>query len=276
VAKERDAAREEYLLGSEDEELQRLGFQHRVWAEQAHALWRRARFGYGETILDLGCGPGFTTIDLAHLVGPQGRVVALDGSRRFLAYLEREAEAQGLERIELVHGDAARLDLPAECLDGAYARWLFCFVEDPQAVVDRVAGALRSGARFAITDYFNYGAFTFAPRSAALDRVVEAVQACWHSRGGDLDVQSHMPAMLRRAGLEVETIEASARVARPGTALWNWPRTFFINFMPTLLQGGFVTEEEGRAFEQAWAERGADPSAFLYLPPMADIIAVKP
>jgi SAM-dependent methyltransferase len=57
----------EYVLGTNDEELARLGFQHRVWGEQAFALWERAGFAPGQTILDAGCGPGFATLDLARL-----------------------------------------------------------------------------------------------------------------------------------------------------------------------------------------------------------------
>ena len=64
-----DHGRDDYLLGSDTDELVRLVFQHRVWADKAVALWRRAGFGYSTTILDLGCGPGYSSIDLAHLVG---------------------------------------------------------------------------------------------------------------------------------------------------------------------------------------------------------------
>ena len=61
----------EYVLGTNDEELMRLGFQHRVWGEQAFALWERAGFAPGQTIVDVGCGPGFATLDLARLTNPQ-------------------------------------------------------------------------------------------------------------------------------------------------------------------------------------------------------------
>lgn len=77
----------EYVLGTNDEELTRLGFQHRVWGEHAFALWNRAGFAPGQTILDAGCGPGFATLDLARLVGPRGRIIAVDHSARFLDHL---------------------------------------------------------------------------------------------------------------------------------------------------------------------------------------------
>lgn len=44
----------------------------------------------GQTLLDVGCGPGYTTLDLAEKVGPEGRVVGVDRSRRFLRHLETQ------------------------------------------------------------------------------------------------------------------------------------------------------------------------------------------
>ena len=57
-----------------------------------------------------------------------------------------------------------------------------------------------------MNDYFNYRAFTFAPRGPALDRVVEAVQESWRRTGGDLDIQERVPAMMERCGLEIREI----------------------------------------------------------------------
>ena len=74
--KERD-----YVLGTHDDEIVRLGLQHRVWRARTHDAWRRAGFTIGQTLLDVGCGPGYASLDLAELVGPTGRVVAIDRSR---------------------------------------------------------------------------------------------------------------------------------------------------------------------------------------------------
>ena len=67
-----------YPFGYGDEELQRLREQHRVWQEENQRLLNRAGFGQGNTLVDLGCGPGFTTLDLARRVGPMGRIIAVD------------------------------------------------------------------------------------------------------------------------------------------------------------------------------------------------------
>ncbi|MCH9650677.1 MAG: methyltransferase domain-containing protein [Deltaproteobacteria bacterium] len=266
---------EDYLLGTRHEELIRLAFQHRVWAEESFSLWARAGFAYGQTLLDLGCGPGFTSLDLAHLVGPQGRIVAVDSSPSFLDHLTCQGKAQGQKNIDTRLLDVHDLDLPESSLDGAYARWLFCFIRDPEDVVARVARALRPGAALAVTDYFNYRAFTFGPRSDAVDRVVEVVEGSWKLQGGDLGIQGRMPGLMARHGLEPVHVHCHAQVARPGSPKWQWPATFFEGFLPTLKAKGFLSAEEIQAFWEDWKARSEDSSSFLCLPPMYDVIGVK-
>lgn len=265
----------EYLLGTNDEEIVRLGFQHRVWAEYAFALWERAGFGPGQMILDVGCGPGFATTDLAAVVGADGRVIAVDESERFLEHLQAQQRALRISNIEVRHGDVQRLDLPENSIDGAYARWVLCFVNDPGAVVSSVARALRPGGAFAVMDYFNYQAFTMGPRNSALDRVLQAVAESWRSHGGDLDIMLRVPEMMIRCGLEVREIRPIVRVARPGSALWQWPTVFFRNFLPTLVDGGFLTTHEKQEFEAEWEKRSKNTTNFLVTPPMLDVIGIK-
>jgi SAM-dependent methyltransferase len=264
-----------YVLGTGDEELVRLGFQHRVWSEQAFGIWSRAGFGPSQTLLDVGCGPGYTSLDLAHLVGPQGRVMAIDHSERFISHLKDQQQAQGLNNIDARVGDAQQLDVPEGTIDGAYARWLLCFLDDPEAVVAGVAGALKPGGVFAVQDYFHYLAVDLAPHSAAFRRVVEAVHESWAVRGGSIDVGTRVPEMMDRCGISVKELKPILRVARPGSALWRWPETFFRNFMPTLVEMGLITADDQRAFEVDWSARSDDPNALFITPPMLDIIGVK-
>ena len=90
---------EPYLLGTDPEEGRRLETQHRLWAEAARDLWDRAEFGTGARLLDLGCGPGFAALELAARVGAEGRVLAVDESRRFIDALVREAGRLGMEQL---------------------------------------------------------------------------------------------------------------------------------------------------------------------------------
>lgn len=268
-----------YLLGTDDTEIRRLAFQHRVWGAQAFSLWERAGFRRGATLLDLGCGPGFATVDLAHLVGPGGRVVAADASSRYLDHLRRARDTQGLDWVTPVETDATRLDLsPAgagEFLDGAYCRWLLCYLEAPEDAVAGVARYLKPGGRFAVTDYVNYRAFSPFPGSDAFTRVVAAVGEEFRASGGDLEVGGRLPGLLRSAGLEPVEVRQQVRTTRPGSPLWAWPETFFSTFLPHLVRQGRVDPATADEFWQDWHQRAEDPDAFLSLPPQIEVIAEK-
>ena len=68
-------------------------------------------------VLDLACGPGGQTLDLAELL-PDARITALDGYRPFLEQLEVRAQAAGvLDRISIEHGDMGRLPYPPQSFD---------------------------------------------------------------------------------------------------------------------------------------------------------------
>lgn len=270
------ATEKEYLLGTQDDELVRLGLQHRIWSAQAFALWERAGFGAAARLLDLGCGPGYATLDLASLVGPRGHVLAIDESPRFVRRVQAVAQALGMANIEAREGDATRLDLPEDSLDGAYIRWVLCFLKEPEKAVAGVARALRAGGRVAISDYFNYHTMSLAPRGPALNRVLEAVVKSWNDSGGDLDIAARLPQILADAGLRVREIQPIVRVARPGSSLWQWPTTFFHGYVPKLVQMGYLTPNEQEAFEREWREWSANPNAFFSTPPVYDIIAEKP
>src|SRR5205085_5527349 len=64
----------DYVLGTHDEELIRLGLQHRVWRPIVLDCWQRAGITIGKRVLDLGAGPGYAALDLAEIVGFSGEV----------------------------------------------------------------------------------------------------------------------------------------------------------------------------------------------------------
>jgi SAM-dependent methyltransferase len=261
-----------YVLGTHDEELVRLGLQHRVWRGAAYDLWERAGFGPGHKLLDVGAGPGYATRDLAELVGPQGTVQAVEISERFVEHLRQQA----IPNVVVIHRDAQELVLEDESLDGAYARWLFTFVPKPERVVASVAQALRPGAVFAIQDYGSYGATRLGPPSELYKRVIDATIASWEQSGGDPDIGCRLPGILVRAGLIIRDFRPRVRIARPGTALWEWPTTFFRSFVPKLVEAHFLSPDDARAFLDEWARVSVNPAAFLLTPIILDLIAEKP
>jgi SAM-dependent methyltransferase len=264
-----------YLLGNDEAELRRLGFQHQLWVGEAVHGWDRAGFGPGQHLLDVGCGPGYATLDLARLVGPGGHVTGVDVSASFIAHLHAEVAARRETHVTAEVQDVERLSLPAQSFDGAFARWVLCFVARPEAVVEGVAAALRPGARWVVQDYSNYRGLHYGPATPVFERVFDAVHRWWKDGGGNPDVGAELPRLLSAGGFEVAEIRPIARVARPGTGLWQWPRVFFDHFLPVLVEAGYLTDDEQTAYQAAWEDRSRDPSAFFWTPPMVEVVAVR-
>ena len=172
----------EYVLGTHDEELARLGLQHRVWRPRALDAWRRAGFTIGQTLLDIGSGPGYATHDLVEIVGPSGRVIALDQSSRFLGAIRKDTNVE-TRQLDL-NSDA----LPDARADGAWVRWVFAFLAKPRDLVRRIASSLKPGASLVIHEYFDYSTWRFAPRSEVFEQFVKTVMRSWRAAGGEPDI----------------------------------------------------------------------------------------
>ncbi|MDX2116023.1 MAG: methyltransferase domain-containing protein [Planctomycetota bacterium] len=268
----------EYVLGTDAAETQRLELQHRLWSDLAHQTWKNARIGPGATVLDIGCGPGFATIELAQLVGPAGRVVAVDESETFIDYLRDLARARGLSNIETHVCDVQKLpalNLRPSSFDLTYARWVLCFVPDPAAVVRGAAELLKPGGRFSVNDYFNYESMTLAPRNPAFSRAILAVGKSWRDRGGDCDIVGRLSRICSSAGLLRTALRVEQRLATPGDSMWFWPDSFWKNYVPRLVQSGHLTTAESDDFHAAWRAASADPDAFMMLPPVFEFIAQR-
>ena len=269
-----------YVLGTGMDESVRLGLQHRLWSASAHHLWEIARVQPGNTVLDLGCGPGHAALDLAQIVGPTGRVIAIDESASFLKQLHDQAVARKQHQIERVLGDVqdlqAVLSEERELVDVAYARWVFCFLSRPEDVVKGLSQLMKPGGRVAVQDYFNYDrCLTLGPRREAFTKVISAVAASWRVRGGDTDIMGRLPGMFLKHGFDIQHLGVNQKVARPGDTMWHWPNSFWQTFVPKLVEMGFITAEDRAAFEATWAEASQDPASFIQMPPVFDLVVVK-
>src|SRR5262244_1698050 len=77
----------------------------------------------GQRVVDLGCGSGRTTLELASRVGPGGEATGLDISAEMLARGRERAARLGVGNVEFVHGDAQVHDFGEARLDAAYSRF---------------------------------------------------------------------------------------------------------------------------------------------------------
>ena len=106
----------------------------------------------GMTVLDIGCGPGFFTLAMARLVGPNGRVIAADLQPEMLARVRAHAEKEGLlERITLHQCEPMRIGL-AGPVDFVLAFWMVHEVPDRQAFLNEVYHLLKPGGRLLVVE----------------------------------------------------------------------------------------------------------------------------
>jgi SAM-dependent methyltransferase len=106
------------------------------------------RFAPGERVLDVGCGTGQTTVEIARRVAPGGRVVGLDVSRPMLDAARRRARAAAeRDAIEFIEGDAQVAPLDRGAFDVVFSRFGVMFFADPVAAFSNLRGALRLEGR---------------------------------------------------------------------------------------------------------------------------------
>jgi SAM-dependent methyltransferase len=101
----------------------------------------------GEAVLDIGCGCGGTTADLAQEVGERGRVVGIDISAPMLA---RARERLTVPNVELLLADAATAPLPPGGFDALFSRFGVMFFDDPVGAFAHLRGALAPAGRVAL------------------------------------------------------------------------------------------------------------------------------
>jgi tRNA A58 N-methylase Trm61 len=106
----------------------------------------------GQTVMDLGCGPGFFSLALARLVGSAGSVIAVDLQRRMLERTRRNAMAAGVaERVILRRCETCDIGVN-ERVDFVLAFWMLHEVPDPVRLLRQVRAVLNPTGRFLLVE----------------------------------------------------------------------------------------------------------------------------
>jgi SAM-dependent methyltransferase len=265
----------DYVLGTNEEEIDRLGLQHRVWRPTTLDCWRRAGITIGSRVIDLGCGPGYATIDLAEIVGRSGEILALERSARFLKIAQDRCAAQGLGNVRFRQADLMQDPLGETDFDFSWCRWVACFVSDPQKLVQKVSQALRLGGVAIFHEYIDYKTWRFAPRKPAHESFAEEVMSSWRANGGEPDVAALLLPWLKDAGFRVIDIRPRVLTISPNECAWQWPASFIESNLARLRELGRVTADWAESVRKEFAEAEADPTTICITPLFVEIIARK-
>lgn len=265
----------EYVLGTSDHELARLGLQQEVWKPVTDRFLDALGLRPGMCCLDAGCGPGYLVRELRERVGPSGHVDALDESPRWIEHVRGVAAEEGWTNVGQVEGRLEELDLAPGSYDLIVLRWVLGFLPEPAAVVARLAAALRPGGVLAVQDYNHEGVSVF-PDSGAFRAMIRATRALYASRGGDTWIAGRCRGLFRAAGLETFHWEPTVLGGDRESPVFRWLDAFFPYHSDGFLERGLISAEEHAAFGAEWAALAADPDATFYSPIVVAMAARRP
>lgn len=268
------AKSEDYILGTDPEELFRLGLQHQVWTQEANTGWNNAGFSAGDTILDLGSGPGFCTKELGFIVGKQGKVIAVDKSQTYMDYVDQIGQQYHLN-IETICAEFDELDLPENSIDGLYCRWALAWVGNPNEILQKLKKSLKPGGKLVFHEYTDWMTHRITPSFPHLQKAIEKCFQSFEEFGGTINIGRQLPSILNETGYKVTSVRPMAKISLLNDLTWQWPKSFYETYFPKLIPLGYLTEEEVKqAFEDLKQFENTE-SAVIACPLMVEVIAEK-
>jgi SAM-dependent methyltransferase len=229
----------------------------------------------GRRLLDVGCGPGTLTVDLARTVAP-GEVVGVDVAAPVVGEARGHATEAGVTNASFLVGDFREMDLGRGSFDVVHAHQVLQHLRDPVGALAAMAGLAAPGGIVAARDG-DYSAFTWWPAEPALERWLEVYLAVARRNGAEPDAGRHLLHWAREGGLTDVTYTSSTwTFATPTDRRW-WAelwaeRSVASSFADQAVAYGITTREELVGVAAGWrAWSRHDDGVFVV--PHGEIIA---
>jgi SAM-dependent methyltransferase len=221
----------------------------------------------GAAVLDVGCGPGTITVDIAGRVAP-GRVVGLDSSPEVL---DRAREtAAGLDNVTFSGHDAYALPWSDGAFDVVHAHQVLQHLADPVAALAEMLRVARPGGVVAARDA-DYAGMTWYPPDPRLDRWLAIYHAVARGNGAEPDAGRRLLAWAHAAG--ASAVRPSASVwchADPEErAFWGgmWAeRILDSRIASQAVSAGHATRAELEGIAAAWRAWAEHPDGWFVIP----------
>ena len=223
----------------------------------------RPRLAPGLSLLDVGCGVGTLTADLAAHVAP-GRVVGVDSSAEVLRAARAAADERGV-RVELAVADACALPFADGEFDVVHAHQVLQHLPDPVAALREMRRVCRPGGTVAVRDA-DYSTVSWHPAPAGLGDWLAGYRAAARAAGGDPDAGSRLLAWARAAGFSEVVPSASVWVfATAADRAWwggTWAERTLTAPLAERLRRGGCDEGALAAAADAWRDWATAPDGW--------------
>jgi ubiquinone/menaquinone biosynthesis C-methylase UbiE len=239
---------------------------HRSRTAANSAAYLLDRLRPGDQILDVGCGPGTITADLAALVHP-GFVVGIDREADVVRQAAEAFPSSPTRSVLFATGDVYALDYEAGSFDVVHAHQVLQHLTDPVAALGEMRRVLRPDGIVAVRES-DYGGFVWAPVAPALDKWLALYHDVTARNGADADAGRHLPAWVRDAGFEeMEVTSSTWTFADPEARAW-WgglwaERVVHSSLAQQALAYGLADIEELTAIARGWSRWAASPDGFF-------------
>jgi ubiquinone/menaquinone biosynthesis C-methylase UbiE len=223
----------------------------------------------GQDLLDVGCGPGTITLDLARLVAP-GRTLGVDRAPEVVEQATRAASAAGIPTVQFAVDDIYALDLPDDSFEVAHAHQVLQHLTDPVAALRELRRVLRRGGILGVRDS-DYRSFAWAPLDPAIERWNEVYHQVTRRNDAEADAGRHLLGWVRSAGFaDVEASSSTWTFATPDERAW-WgglwaDRCTDSGFAQQAQDYGIATAAEMQELAVGWRRWAATDDGFFMVP----------
>lgn len=239
---------------------------HSARTAQNSAAFLLPQLRTGQRLLDVGCGPGSITVDLAGLIDP-GEVVGIDAAAGVLEQARALAAERAVVNVRFEQADCYALPFDDATFDVAYAHQVLQHVARPLDALREMWRVLRPGGLLAVRDA-DYGTMMHAPHDPRLDRWLRLYDTVARANGGEPNAARHLRGWVQQAGFVDDVTTASAWIYadETGTATWGtqWAsRVSEGSFAEQAIAGGHATAAELEDLADAWRAWSVKPDAYF-------------
>ncbi|MFB9928957.1 class I SAM-dependent methyltransferase [Amycolatopsis halotolerans] len=222
----------------------------------------------GRSVLDVGCGPGTITVDIARRVAP-GEVLGIDLSEAVLEQARAHAEREGVSNVRFERADITASEVAGR-FDIVHAHQVLLHLTEPVEALRHMLALAKPGGVVAARDT-DYAAAFWWPADSRLDRWLEVYRAVAHGNGSEPDAGRRLLAWAHAAG--ARDVQPSASIwchsTPEGRAWWGgmWAdRILDSKIAEQAVAGGYASAEDLREISEAWRAWAADPDGWFSIP----------